>query len=69
MVKIIDEAKIKIKNKVRDDSCKECCDKNKNNSEINEVHVIRSVKGELQLWEIHMKIVKKTKKSKKEVSK
>ena len=54
MIKIIDESKIKLANKVRDDSLKahiKLCDSKK----VSHVKLIRSAKGELILWETHYK--------------
>jgi hypothetical protein len=65
-LKIIDESNEKKKNKVRDESFKKFCDENKNNKDIEKVNVVRNSKGEIVLWEIHTKEIKK---SKKEVSK
>lgn len=68
MIKIIDESKIKLANKVRDDSLKahiKSCDSKK----VKHVKVIRSAKGELILWETHYIDEVETKsKSKKGVS-
>ena len=52
MIKIIDESELKIKNKVRDESLEKylkSCDETK----VKHVKVIRSVKGEVILWETH----------------
>jgi len=52
MIKVIDESELKIKNKVRDESLEKhvkSCDPKK----VSQVKVIRSVKGELILWETH----------------
>tara|TARA_R110000751_G_scaffold173556_1_gene280014 strand:- start:34 stop:198 length:165 start_codon:yes stop_codon:yes gene_type:complete len=52
MIKVIDESELKIKNKVRDESLEKhvkSCDPKK----VSHVKVIRSVKGELILWETH----------------
>ena len=59
MIKVIDNSKLKVKNKVRDDSLEEhlkSCDPKK----VSHVNVIRSAKGEVILWETHH-IEKKTK--------
>lgn len=52
MIKIIDDSELKIKNKQRDESldkhCKSCDPK-----KVKHVKVIRSVKGEVILWETH----------------
>lgn len=63
-LKIKDDSIVKKKNKIRDDSFKKFCDEC-DVSNIDHVNVIRSTKGEIILWEIHSK---KMKKSKKEVS-
>jgi len=63
-LKIYDLSEIKIKNKVRDNSFKKFCDENKDNKKINHVNVVRSIKGEIILWETHYLPIKK-----KEVSK
>jgi hypothetical protein len=52
MIKLIDEAELKIKNKVRDQSLEKhlkSCDPKK----VKHVKLIRSVKGEIILWETH----------------
>tara|TARA_R110000764_G_scaffold15539_2_gene44024 strand:+ start:445 stop:627 length:183 start_codon:yes stop_codon:yes gene_type:complete len=52
MIKVIDESELKIKNKVRDESLEKhlkSCDPKK----VKHVKVIRSVKGEVILWETH----------------
>ena len=68
MIKIIDESKIKLANKVRDDSLKahiNSCDSKK----VKHIKIIRSPKGELILWETHyFDEVETTSNSKKEVS-
>jgi hypothetical protein len=54
-LKIYDLSEIKIKNNVRDNSFKKFCDENKDNKKINHVNVVRSIKGEIILWEIYKK--------------
>jgi len=65
VIKIIDNSKVKLNNIERDNSLKEHI-KNLDASKVSHIKLIRSVKGELILWETHYKT---NKKSKKEVSK
>jgi hypothetical protein len=52
MIEVIDESKIKLDNKIRDDSLEEHL-KSLDPEKVSYVKVIRSAKGELILWETH----------------
>ena len=64
-IKIIDDSKVKIKNKEQDKQVTEAI-KQLDDKKIDHIVIIRSIKGEIMLLEIHQKEIKK---SKKEVSK
>jgi DNA-binding GntR family transcriptional regulator len=69
MIKIIDESKIKLKNKIRDEGLKEHL-KSLDAKKVQYVKVIRSAKGEIILYETqYIDAVHTKSKSKKEVSK
>jgi len=62
-IKIIDDSKVKIKNKEHDKQVTEAI-KQLDDKKIDHVNIIRSIKGEIMLLEIHHKKIKN-----KEVSK